>query len=173
MNCYSNPRFLLFSWRSRRSFGRFWLHKTVSHKQTHCCCCLTLSNRVISFAEIRQTFKSCLRICRHFPCETLEIFDRVFCQSLWRNLWTCSKFSSLRPVKGRSSPSQSSTEVPQSLSGRNHSTVFVLPIGIVIETSFKHFIIFRRSFTAYGQNLPQTPCSFKSVIRELRFAVNT
>ena len=50
--------------------------------------------------------------------------------------------------------------------------VLRFPHGIVAETSFNHFINFRRTFTAYGQNLSPKPCSFKSAIRELRIAVN-
>lgn len=56
---------------------------------------------------------------------------------------------------------------------RKSFNILCSPHGIVAESSFKHLINFRRIFTAYGQNLPPTPCSFKSAIREMRLSINT
>ena len=155
------------------NFSRFWLHKTFPHTTTHCRCCSTLNNRVISFAEIGQTFKSFLRIRRYVQCERSEIFDSVLCQSLWRILWTCCTFSYLRSVKGRSSPSKSSTEAPSVCPEEITQQSVFSPWHSHRNLVFKHFIIFRRISPRMDKNLPQTPCCFKFIIRKLRFAINT
>jgi len=65
------------------------------------------------FAELRRMFKSSVRYCRLVPDDRpdLPTTSKVI---ICRSLRSCSTFSCVRPVKGRSARSQFSTEVSYS-----------------------------------------------------------